>query len=180
MACARASAASASARAWSAASSAAWVSCRAACIAAVAASAAWAACSGLGEGDGGFGLGLAAGGVSGGQRRGDPAGVGGGQLGGSGGGQAGGLGEQLVQAGQRPAVWPGRRRCLLPPAAPAAERLSLCHLREHAGLQNKRGAPRPVAAGSSVPHPGCLQRRGPAAGAGGSPVSGPGSRALVR
>jgi hypothetical protein len=33
-------------------------------------------------------------------------------------------------------------------------------LREHALLQNCRGAPRPPGAGSSVPHPGCLQCRG--------------------
>ena len=118
---------------------------------------------GLGAGHGGFGLGLAAGGVRGGQRRGDPAGIGGGQLGGGGAGQLGGLGEQLLQPGQRAA---GARRPAGCPAAPGARRLSLCHLREHAGLQNSRGAPRPVAAGSSVPHPGCLQRRGPSAAGG--------------
>jgi hypothetical protein len=50
----------------------------------------------------------------------------------------------------------------------------LCHLREHAGLQNRRGAPRPVAAGSSVPHPGCLQRRAPSAAGGAACSSGPG------
>ena len=58
---------------------------------------------GLGEGDSGLGLGLAAGGVGCGQRGGDPARVGGGQLGGGGAGQFSGLGEQLLQAGQRPA-----------------------------------------------------------------------------
>jgi hypothetical protein len=53
--------------------------------------------------------------------------------------------------------------------------LSLCHLREHAGLQNRRGAPRPVAAGSWAPHPGCLQRRAPSAPGGAAPPSGPGN-----
>jgi hypothetical protein len=51
----------------------------------------------------------------------------------------------------------------------------LCHLREHAGLQNTRGAPRPVAAGSSAPHPGCLQRRGRSAAGGSARPAGPGS-----
>jgi hypothetical protein len=48
-------------------------------------------------------------------------------------------------------------------------------LREHAGLQNKRGAPRPVTAGSSLPHPGCLQRRLSGAPGSAAAVSGPGS-----
>ena len=64
---------------------------------------------GPGQGDSGFGLGLAACGVGCGQCRGDPAGVGCGQLGAGIGDQADGLGEQLVQAGQRP----GGRGCRL-------------------------------------------------------------------
>jgi hypothetical protein len=48
-------------------------------------------------------------------------------------------------------------------------------LREHAGLQNKRGAPRPAAAGSSLPHPGCLQWRAPGASGAAVPAGGPGS-----
>ena len=108
---------------------------------------------GLGLGHGGLGLGLAANGVSGGQRRADPAGISGGQLSRCGACQLGGLGEQLLQPGQRS----GRGGLRLPAAA---ARLPLCRLREHAGLQNSRGAPRPAAAGSSMPHPGCLQRRG--------------------
>ena len=125
---------------------------------------------GLGEGHAGFGLGLAAGSVGGGQGGGDPARVGGRQLGGGGTGQVSGLGEQLLQAGQR-ASSRGAGCC---PAAAGARRFSLCHLREHAGLQNRRGAPRPVAAGSSAPHPGCLQWRAPS-GAGAAAAGGAGS-----
>jgi hypothetical protein len=78
--------------------------------------------------------------------------------------QVSGLGEQLLQAGQRAA---GRGALLLLPGGAGEQAVLVVPLAgEHAGPQNRRGAPRPVAAGSSAPHPGCLQRRASAAAGG--------------